>query len=613
MPIIRTGPLTWGQHLFWFHSHTRPVDGVDFTPRLSFPLNIPKETPAAAFREVVNKRVNQFEALRTIYSMPRSGPPQQCVLDSYEPPLLGLDEAARFCPDILKEPGIRFVVRESGDRIHDASFVMRAVDVDAFGMFIVKGLIEHDLDGRGSHEEINPNYDFHPIDWARRETDRLAERNTRTLRWMREFRSGVPRNYLALEIGRQRVVITAQVPDMLVGLEELARHHQVNVGTIIHALITVVLAAWADRQDIYLQTVTTNRWQPETRGMVGRVATTVPCRITADPTWPTGILFRQAHRSLLAAYRHSQHDFGASRMDGVKQDADFGSTLALPVVVDYYGFARTRSGSGNEMRYAVRSTVYESGINQIRFDIIPVWPGILLRATLDTDVISVSDADAFGHMLTDLIWAAIRQPGILVSDLMRAVSLPSINHMPCSTMGESRFSLKSIRARLLECSEVSEAAVFLDDHGELPVRAHIAGQRVNLIDLHERMLLAAADNPLLHVPAMYRQVNSSPADPASEESWLNMKATASLRPRTDYRRLADEDERIRLMVEVFERCHPGVTCDPARCYAQADGDYLMVPAMLARLADVGLTGAGPADFVGLASLAAIACKLTLAG
>jgi hypothetical protein len=214
-------------------------------------------------------------------------------------------------------------------------------------------------------------------------------------------------------------------------------------------------------------------------------------------------------------------------------------------------------------------------------------------------------------MLIDLIRAAIRQPDVSVSELMRTLPLPAPDGLPCLSPADSRSAAESIRARLLESHEVSQAAVFIDDHGELPVRAHVAGQGLHLTELHESMLLASAANPRMRLPSMYRQVGLSPADPTSEASWLNMAATASLQPATDYQRTARDDERIQLMVAAFERCHPEVTCDPARCYAQAGGDYLMVPAMLAELDQAGLAGAEPADFVGLASLAAIARRLTL--
>jgi hypothetical protein len=63
------------------------------------------------------------------------------------------------------------------------------------------------------------------------------------------------------------------------------------------------------------------------------------------------------------------------------------------------------------------------------------------------------------------------------------------------------------------------------------------------------------------------------------------------------------------MVAVFCECNPDRPCDPSRSYAQLDGEYLMIPAMVVRLREVGYVGAQPEDFEGLMPLAAVARHL----
>ncbi|GAB3984140.1 condensation domain-containing protein [Plantactinospora veratri] len=340
MTGVRTGPLTWGQHIFWFYNHPWREKSHQ-PPEFSRSLEIPEGTTVSALQDALNRCVQKFESLRTTYSRPDTAPPRQHVLASYEPPVLSFEQARREEFSIFDRPAVRVAVPDPHREVGRAYLVVNQLDLDWLSFAIVKRLVECDLArGRqGPAPEFNAS--FHNIDLARWESGQVAQ-STRRIEWMRDLRRRIPRNvmpvrqhgYPAGDAGRS-VVAVARVPDILPRVEALARRCRVTVPTVVHAVIGLLLAGWLRRNDVYLYSEVANRWQPETLHMVGRAATVVICEVRADPAQTARRLLVETHKGLLKAYWHSQRDFGAWRMDGVREDAEFGSSFALPVVVDY--------------------------------------------------------------------------------------------------------------------------------------------------------------------------------------------------------------------------------------------------------------------------------------
>jgi hypothetical protein len=611
MRVVRTGPLTWGQHMFWFYNDPWR-DGPDIPrPESRRRLVVPPLTSRSHFQDVVNRCVNRFEALRTVYSRPGSGPPQQRVIASYEPPLMAPKEAIGRTVSIFDRPSIRFLVKTDGAAITDAELRVNKLDVDGYSLHIVKRLIEAELRPDDDTPPVAFNAQIHPIDWAVHESERLAGRSARSVAWMRELRSLVPRNHLPVRRGagaRRRTTVTVRTPHLFTALEELARHCGVTVASVVHAVIALLLSVREQRSDMYLHTVLANRWEPESREMVGRVAMAVALRIPVDRAQTADEFLALTHRVLLTAYRHSRRNFDTCRMTGIRDDAEYGSTLTLPVVVEYFGFQQG-TGSSAHPSDTVDWTVLDGGTDQVRFEVAPVGTGMRINLTADTWALSTADAITAATLVADLLRALIRQPDVSLDRLARAVTLLPSDVGDLVPLNGSRFDPTLAAERLRDCPGVERAAVFMDDTDPSPVRAHIAGTGVGLVEVHEHMMLAAASDPLIRVPTTYRLVATAPADPGSEASWLRCPDTGELRPSDGYRRSPDDNGPLRALIEVFEANHPGRIGDPTRCYAAAGGEYILVPALMVGLHASGFTGAAAADFIGLASLAAIAGKL----
>ncbi|AVT40949.1 condensation domain-containing protein [Plantactinospora sp. BB1] len=616
MTGVRTGPLTWGQHIFWFYNHPWREESHR-PPEFSRSLEIPEGTTVSALQDALNRCVQKFESLRTTYSRPGTDPPRQHVLASYEAPVLSFEEARRTEFSILDRPAVRVAVPDTHGAVGKAYLVVNQVDLDWLSFAIVKRFVECDLarGRRGPAPEFNA--DFHNIDLARWESGQVAQ-STRRIEWMRELRRRIPRNvmpvrrdgYPAGDEGR-RVVAEALVPEILPRVEALARACRVTVPTVVHAVIGLLLAGWLRRDDVYLYSEVANRWQPETLHMVGRAATVVICEVRADPAQTARWLLVETHKALLKAYWNSQRDFGAWRMDGIREDAEFGSSFALPVVVDYADGLGGRPEPGQQLdRETVRVETRDGGANEANFHLTPLGTGLRIELTADTSAFSPEEAATALRLLAQLLRTVSGQPETPVADLLRLVTLgPPRGVEGLARLGESRFDADLIRRRITEFPGVERAEVFVDGLAGSPVRAHLAGAAVDLTGLHEHMMLAAAGSPLIHLPTAYRLVRTAPDGTAGEAGWLAREATAQLRPRDGYRPTVEDDERIRALVRVFESRHPGSACDPARCYARAGGEYLLVPSMMVGLREAGFEGAEPADFISLASLAAVARKL----
>ncbi|MCA2211338.1 condensation domain-containing protein [Jidongwangia harbinensis] len=614
MRIVRTGPLTWGQQLFWFYNHTWWTDHPGSRPEMTWQLAVPDGTRVADLGAAAAACAERFEALRTVYTEPGAGRPEQCVLSSYDVPVLSRAEAERTDFGILDRPAVRVVVPRSRGRTDAAELTVNCADLDGFSLATVARLIEARLDPAPGGPAIRYDDQFHNIDWAHLETGRLRGRSERGMRWAEEFRRAVPRNVLLgrgdrERIGgtRQRSAAMVQVVDLLPALTSVAERCGVTVAAVVHATAAIVLSGLAGGGDAHFHTAVANRWRRETRHMVGRVATATVCRVPVDPAHTARQLCRDTQGILLRAYQHSQRDFGACRMNGVRADAEFGGTLVVPAMIEYFGYLGEQADDRPRVLFDdARVEVRDGGIDELRFEVAPLWPGLRIDLVADTAVLPPGPAVDTLHRMVGLLRAVAEDPDRPVADLLRGVPPIGTGDRPGPPVADAA----QLGRRIAAHDGVDRAAVFVDDAGPSPVRAHLSGTGVDLTALHEDLMLAAAGNPLLRVPTSYRLVRSAPDRPASEAAWRGCEATGRFRPREDYRRTAADDERIAALVAVFQRWHPGVRCDPSRCYAQAGGEYLLIPSMMVGLRTAGYAGAQPADFIGLASLAAVARKLS---
>jgi condensation domain-containing protein len=615
-PIVRAGPLTWGQHLFWYWNNPWNQDAHRPVPLLSLRLTVPEDTTTARLRESLRECADMFEALRTVFPKPGLTAPEQRVLERYEPPVLDADEAGGVPFDITQRPSLRCVVQRAGDRITRADLVANAIDLDGFSIATVRRLVEH----RAVHGQwpedfdpaTNPATRTHPIDCALQESSRYARLSERALRWTSELRRGMPRNILAAvrdpAAPATTCVTTLQHPQLLVDVERLAEREEVSPATVLHAVIAVVFAGWADRPDAYLTTAVANRSRPDARHVIGRVASVVGCRIPVDPEQTVSALLRRTNQLLFRAYWHGSRDFGADRMAGVREDAAYGSLRSGMVLVEYLTFLRDDPGRQHTvLAHDVQTETRPGGFPDIRVDIAPLWPGIRIAITADSAILAPAQSARILALLADLVQLAARQPEATVDGLLREVTVRSpADKVDWLRFGESRFAAEAIRALLLGYDGVAQAAVFTG--GEEPLRAYVAGAGVDLAGLHEHMLAGASADPLVRVPTAYRSRGDAPAEPGLEPSWERGAGQAFL-PRRDYRARVDGDERVGALMAAFGDCHPGNPGDPSRSYAESGGRYLMIPAMMVRLRSAGYEGAEPADFLGLAPLAAVARRL----
>jgi hypothetical protein len=284
------------------------------------------------------------------------------------------------------------------------------------------------------------------------------------------------------------------------------------------------------------------------------------------------------------------------------------------VLVEYLTFLRDNSSKHHTIpAYDVHTDIRPGGFPDIRFDIAPLWPGIKVFMTADTAMVAPADAVRMLTLMLDLLQRTVQEPDITVARLLDEVAV----HTPADGVdwlrfGESRFSAYEIRELLLGYGGVEGAALFADGGEASSLRAYVVGTDIDLLGLHEHMLAGGSANPLIRVPTIYRSRGEVPDEPRLERSW-ERGVNQQFVPRQDYRARVDGDDRVAALMTVFRDCHPSTPGDPSRSYAESGGHYLMIPAMMRLLAAAGYEGAQPADFLGLAPLAAVAHRLRRAG
>jgi condensation domain-containing protein len=615
MTIERVGPLTWAQHVFWLQNEPAMPEAWRTVPTLIRRLRVPAGTTVARLRQVLSEYVMMFEALRTIYARPGSHPPEQRVLAHYEPPILEVEEAPHIPFRITDKPSIRCVVRRSGELVRSAEIRANMIDVDGYSISSVQQLIDRHLAYGPDRERAGRAARLHPVDLARQESSTwYARLDQRGARWVRELRQRTPRNFVPIvrdpTTRPSTQQSTLESPRLLLGVERLAGLCGVSAATVFHAMISVALVAWLDRRDVYLTTAVADRWRPDTRHMIGRIASQVPCHVEVDPSHRAIELFKRTHQNLLRAYLHGPRDIGASVIEGVQADVAYGSVLGTPIFIEYLEFLRHDPAKHHTLlAHRLHTKVADGSMDGIRFEVSPVWPGVEIVLITDTALLSLREAARLLNIVSNLLHYVARHPDVRVDHLLRSVTIrPRIDGEEWIVFRESRFSATRIRRRLLEFTGVDAVALFGVGE-ESGIRAYLAGAGIDLAALHEHMLVAASTDGLIRVPAVYRTVATAPGNTGGESTWRAAGITGQLVPATEYRRTLHDDVRVRAIVTALRECNPGNPCEPSRSYAELGGQYVMIPGMLAQLRAAGYDGVTSADLLGLSPLAAVARRL----
>lgn len=606
MQYARSGPLTWGQHTFWFLNE--PMFLREYGPEhyVERALRLPADLTRVELEWAVNAAADAHEALRTVYGELETGEPQQRVLARYAPPLIERGDGAVEPVDIRERPSFRCLIRTEGDTVTEATIRANQIDLDGYALARLGTEIETELAG-GSARRGEP---VQPLDCAAVESQAARQDGSNeAILALTDLWRTAPRNFLpplALVVdggtgdtGEGHLMTLLDV-DLFARVADFAERHGVSAASFFHAAIGAAMAAWTQTFDLFVTTAVSNRWRSECKEMIGRIASEVDCGLEFPEDATAADFIELTHARLMRAYPRAVRDEEAGVAAKDRIDSEAGSVLSRPVRIEYLDFhtaaAELPPGAG---RRRISQEIVDGDFDHFIFTVFPSDRGLGLSMTCGRIMAEADEAAAVFNGVVALADAFLDDPRAPLSTLLELVpSRTRTDSHDWITTGNSRHSLERLREGALSLPGVARAEARAEGDGLVLL---VAGDRPDLTALHEWLLVRASHDPLIRVPTSYRLLEPAQGDP----DWTAGRTVATMAVREDYRPSTDDDPRIKAMADVFRRCNPGRPCDPAKSYAALGGRFTRIPGMVAGLRELGCE-THPGDFTGLASLAAIA-------
>ncbi|MBW3602360.1 MAG: amino acid adenylation domain-containing protein, partial [Actinobacteria bacterium] len=427
LPLVPVGrhadpPASFGQQRLWFLDRLdpgRPAYNVPVAVRLDGPLDV--EALAAAWDDVVGRH----EPLRTALHEADDGTLVQRVGASgahlaVDPPGDAAEDA-RLPFDLAAGPLVRAAVRRTEDGAHVLSVVAHHAVVDGWSLRLVFEELALRYRARLAGDDRPPAPPaVQHADWAAWQRRRSFDAHTA---WWREHLAGAPevlqlpsdRPRPAVQGGCGAVVRTTVGPDVVAGIERLARTEQATLFVVLLAALDCVLARQSGCEDVVVGTVVANRGHPALDELVGFFANTVAVRIdcAGDPSFRD--LVARARVAALGAFAHQDVPFERV-VDAVAARRDLAHHPVFQVAL-----VLQNTGEADVDLPGLAVTWLRVHPGTSRFDVsVVAWPtggGLELELEYDTDLFDERSVAALGERLARVLAAVTADPAVRLSEL----------------------------------------------------------------------------------------------------------------------------------------------------------------------------------------------------
>jgi amino acid adenylation domain-containing protein len=278
---------------------------------------------ARRLKEAVTALALRHESLRTSYRM-RDGLIVAKVEEIETVPFevaeaedeaRGLELARRFIVpfELKRAPLIRGLLIRISPVEHIFVLDMHHIVADGSSL----GILIRDLALLYNDDAPLPPQLLHYRDYAAWQRQRVEAGELRKqLEFWRETLMGAPVLDMPLDFPRPAAQSFAgdrvmfHLPEAVrVGLSDLARSNGITFFMMLSALLAIVLAKYADQQDIVLGSPVAGRWRPELEGIVGMFVNTLAMRFFPRRELPVERFLRQVKETALRAFDHQEAPF----------------------------------------------------------------------------------------------------------------------------------------------------------------------------------------------------------------------------------------------------------------------------------------------------------------
>lgn len=634
---VRKGPLGSAQHWVWLLD-TLFTKKHDALPPARFDVDVPEGISSRTVRRALIRLADRHEALRTVIRPSDSGKPQQLVYATVEPALVlvgpgeAVPDTAASGPAFDGFPLRALIHTDAQGQVSrlTVQLVPMAADGTSLGVLCqeLKELLATEAAWREPEFAEAP---VQPVDQAVAETS--GARGTAADRALRHWEQSLADGpHAGLPFRWNRSLHWQQAPaegrcvqtvllsrDLGERCAAAARKYRTTMPTLLHALTAVMLTSWTRRPTCALGVVSANRASKELMESVGRYATEM--RLVADlggdPTF--SVLLRRMRTALMMAYSNGVFDVGELVMAEARASVRIGARISTSVIFEYHNTAvGAPVGEGDQERDPdIAQTTIDYRTPNVRFDVSLVDGALRLILRCPDVLLPPAAARAFCHQLSALVDVVLAEEDPRLSELSALVDLPRPWDGPrWVAIRDAWVDLDQVTALLKEHPQVSTAAVFADGAeggaGDGRLVAHVWAEPASGITpahLGEHMRDVVAHHPATVVPHEFVVHSAAPADPADLSSWAEQPVTGRGAGEPDGLDTPG-DPAERALLEAFGALHRGRPVGMTQTYAQAHGEFLLIPAMMDRLTAAGYEGLELGDFIGMASLRRVAAKMT---
>ncbi|WP_324290183.1 non-ribosomal peptide synthetase [Gordonia sp. SL306] len=328
-----TIPLSHSQTRLWFVNRMDPVASTYNMPGA---VRLGTEVDVAALQGALGDLVDRHETLRTRFASVGGEPVQEILSRAEAMGFLDIEVA------VVDEGVDETVAAEAArgfDLAHDIPFrarilrdqtgyvvvvVLHHIAGDGFSLVpLIRDLFVAYSARRSGGRPALPPLTVQYADFAIWQHRLLGDPENPTplaregLAFWEEELSGLP-GFLPLPTDHPRphvatgnggYVDTVFDADLAAGIRSLARDHNVTPFSVVHTAFAVLLARWAEVDEVAIGTAVAGRDEPATADLVGMFVNTVVLRTSMRPEDTTAELLDRAHTTRTRAMRHSSIPF----------------------------------------------------------------------------------------------------------------------------------------------------------------------------------------------------------------------------------------------------------------------------------------------------------------
>ncbi|AZG48356.1 non-ribosomal peptide synthetase [Gordonia insulae] len=332
-PRPDTIPLSHAQTRLWFVNRMDPGAGTYNMPGA---VRLGTDIDVAAVQLALGDLIDRHETLRTRFGSHGGEPIQEILTRAEALAFLDIEvavvderideviagEASRGFDLVHEIPFRARILRDSGGYV--VMLVLHHIAGDGFSLMpLIRDLfVAYTARADGADRGLAP-LDVQYADFAIWQHQLLGDADDPTsvaaqgIEFWQDELAGLP-GFLPLPTDHPRphvatgnggYVDTALDPELAAGIRTLARDHNVTPFSVLHTAFAVLLARWAEVDEVAIGTAVAGRDEPETIDLVGMFVNTVVLRTALAPGDTTADVLDRAHTTRTRAMRHASIPF----------------------------------------------------------------------------------------------------------------------------------------------------------------------------------------------------------------------------------------------------------------------------------------------------------------